>query len=245
MIIVILLSFWFVPKIANFIIEKINYCEWESTRYDWECYKKIIECSIEFWSWEKEYIEKWLYSECIVTSCMEWYIIQENSCTIEIPKNPREYIDYIMEKWQLGKDYEVIIPEKPWPQITSQYANINSQSIIDYIVKHQTKHTRTIPAWITNWYIMFVTTKEINKDRKLFLWLRDANRWTINKTESLDRYWPNEYVYNMRSIPQLSDSWLQPFTTNLFRELQNRKLSVIWVVWESNNRVEKIVIVRK
>lgn len=185
--------------------------------------------------------------------CGNGYIMKLNICVPdahEIPTEPRAYIDYVIKNgiwYWTWRDYIIFTPHMPQPSIQSKFWWVNNDEILKYIADYSKEHTFDLPDWVNGWYIMFTTKKELWAwiYDNLFLAIGEMNKWVIKKNESLSPYNPNEYLYDLTSIPQVSDISKRSYITNILNFVVKWKLSVTWVVWEQWNEVEKITIVFK
>lgn len=140
--------------------------------------------------------------------------------------------------WVRGKDFISIVPNSQ-PNIFWETSDENNEVMRQYLSKYRSEFT--MPAWKTEWYIIFITTKQIAGDRDMYLWLRWKTEWYIHKNKSLEQDQKNWYIYNIGEIP-VSDwtSW-----KNLFKLSSNWKLQIGAFVAETDNKIEKIIMVFK
>lgn len=135
-----------------------------------------------------------------------------------------------------GKDFISIVPYSQ-PNITSETKDGNNPIMWKYLSKYKTEFT--IPSDKTNWYIIFVTSKKIAKDRDMFLWIRWKTDWEIHKDESLATKRENRYLYDMKKVPVAKYKYWR----DLFALSINWKIQIWAFVWETDNKVEKIIMV--
>ena len=162
-------------------------------------------------------------------------LIETTGWAIPIPDNPRDYIDYIMQYGQQGKDYFVIYPDKQ-PNITSSNKAENNNILWQYAYNYR----YSVDLWDIKWgYIMFTTKRPVKDNRSLFLAIDGSSKGALSMSTKEDGYYDNEYLYSIRSIK----AWW--YTLNLLDYIINSKLIIWWYIGESWNGIEKITIVKK
>lgn len=164
-----------------------------------------------------------------------WNII--NTWNIEnIPTDVRWYLDYMIKYWTSDVDYFSRVPE--WqPNLNSSIWSDNNIIMHDYLNKNRIKFN--IPNTAKKWYIMFVTSSKVPNDKNIFIWVDWKTIWRLDKNNiPLETYNSNEYLYELDNL-LLIGNWWYKFTKNLWN---NPTLSINAVVWQSNNKVEKIII---
>lgn len=220
-------------------------CSENQVVFEWSCYDKKVSCVVEHWSWEKIW-EWWSYSVCVPTVCDKRYKKEGSSCVINIPSEPRKYIDYMMTNGVTWEDFVIITPVD-WLNITSPSSDVNNERMYDYLYSNQKEHQVSIPNWVKEWYIMITTKEEIWywANDKLFLWVDEKITGIVDRSKSYTPYAPNEYIFDMTSVPQLTNWWQRSYITNILNYANNGKVSVVWIVSPSWNSVEKITIVFK
>ncbi len=166
--------------------------------------------------------------EILTWSTNTWVII-------EPPSEPRLYLEYIIQYGIWWVDYIAKTPTDQ-PAMNSKYWNENTAKMHDYLYKNRIKFD--IPTTDKQWYIMFVTLKPVSNISNIFLWVDGSTIWWLDKKEVLSVENKKEYLYKLDQISLIGNndyhfskdlSW----KTNIF---------INAVVWESNNKIEKIII---
>ncbi len=186
--------------------------------------------------------QTWTTYTWIVSS---WYICDwvENCLTdfswnkVEIPDDPRTYIDYIKKNWKPGVDYFIIQPN-PQPIIRSKDKDQNNSVMYNYFATNRPAVSLKKPVY---WYIMFVTKTGIPDNRDLLLWINWSSKGQIlrNNKLALPVFNENEYLYDFRALP------LAIGTKDINTYIVSWKLVINWFVWESGNWIKEIWIVLK
>lgn len=175
------------------------------------------------WSWNV--LSSWNFGAINIVEQFAW------DYTISIWENIEEAIN----SWVRWKDFISIVPTQQ-PNI-NQSKDENNKLIRTYLSKNRSEFT--IPETKTDWYIIFVTSKEIVNDRWLFLGVRWKTEWEADKSKFIDIEKSNWYVYDMKKVfIGNHKNWL-----NLFDLSRNLKIQVWGVVSEENNKVEKIIMI--
>ena len=165
---------------------------------------------------------------------LTWWVAIDTWVCIPIPEDPREYLEYIMEDWEWGVDYIVATPTNQ-PKMNSKLWAENNEEMHQYI--HRNRIRFDFDSKGKSWYIMFITTKAIPQSRNLFLWVDGVTIGWLDKKESLPTYAPNEYLYELNHIKY---SWAT--NKSNYKDLSHSPISINAVVWQANNKVEKIII---
>lgn len=154
---------------------------------------------------------------------------------IEIPQDPRTYLDYIVQYGSWWIDYISIAPINQ-PSMSSKVGSDNTKRMHDYLYKNRIKFD--IPSLDKQWYIIFVTSKPVSNISNIFLWVDGLNIWRLNKKASLPTENPNEFLYKLDEIPMIwnNDYRFSPDFS------WKKTIYINAVVWESNNKVERIIL---
>ena len=97
-----------------------------------------------------------------VSEYSTWYIPIDTWVCIPIPEDPREYLEYIMDEWEWWVDYIVSTPTSQ-PKMDSKNWSENTEEMHQYIHKNRIKFE--FDSQWKEWYIMFITTKQIPQSR--------------------------------------------------------------------------------
>ena len=146
-----------------------------------------------------------------------------------------ENIEEAINSWVRWKDFVSIVPAQQ-PNIDKS-KDENNKLIRTYLSKYKSEFI--IPQTKTDWYIVFVTSKEIADDRWLFLGIRWKTEGETKKSKFINIWKSNWYVYNMKNV------WVGNYKNwlNLFDLSRNWKIQVWGVVSENGNKVEEIMMV--
>lgn len=175
------------------------------------------------------------------SAVLTWEVITwDQEITIESATDPRSYLDYLLENGEAWKDYIVAIPQNQ-PRMNSKTWAVNTQEMHTYI--HQNRITFDILNTEKTAYVMFVTTKALSKAVNLFVGIDWKTVGWIDKKQRLETEAANEHLYELCDLKLIgnksyhfSASWLCK------RGKPKNKISLNAVVWEANNKVEKIII---
>lgn len=186
---------------------------------------------------------EWQYSDIKYPEDTTWATIEQQTITwesitwtiIDIPTDPRTYFDYIIEYGSWWIDYISIAPTNQ-PLMNSKAWSENTSRMHDYLYKNRIKFD--IPTTDKQWYIMFVTSKPVSNISNIFLWVNGSTIWWLNKKESLSVENKNEYLYKLNHIPLIGNN-----DYNFPKDLSwKTNIYINAVVWESDNKIEKIII---
>lgn len=154
---------------------------------------------------------------------------------IEPPKEPRLYLDYIIQYWSWWIDYIIKSPTNQ-PDMSSKAWSENTKRMHDYLYNNRIKFN--IPKTNKKWYIMFVTSKPISNISNMFLWIDGLTIWWLDKKKSLSVDNQNEYLYKLNEISLIGNNDYR-FSKDLSWK---SNVFINAVVGETNNKVEKIII---
>lgn len=154
---------------------------------------------------------------------------------IELPTDPRTYLDYIIQYGSWWVDYISIAPTNQ-PSMSSKVGSDNTASMHDYLYKNRIKFD--IPSLDKQWYIMFVTSKPVSNISNIFLWVDWSTIWRLNKRASLPTENQNEFLYKLDEMPLIwnNDYRFSPDFS------WKKTIYINAVVWEANNKVERIIL---
>lgn len=152
---------------------------------------------------------------------------------VEVPNDPRLYLEYIIEYWTGGEDYIAFSPTNQ-PDMSSQAWGENTTKMHKYI--HENRIVFNLPDTKKQWYILFITTRKLKWISNLFLWVDGKTIWWLDKNDSITKD-TNEYLYPLNNIAILWNGG-----RSMPQDLSKWPLSLNAVVGESNNKVEKIII---
>ena len=185
-----------------------------------------------FLFWENDNIN---ISDTPWAETLTWQNINNETWTIiEIPEDPRMLLDYLLEYWSWWIDYIVATPTDQ-PKMGWSTSS-NNKIMHNYLYNNRIKFC--IPNTSREWYIMFITTYPINKNSNIFFWLNWTTIWWIDKTKTLYTENKNEFLFQLN---HLSLIWNNNY--HFYKDLSNNNtLFLNAVVWESWNKVEKIII---
>lgn len=159
-----------------------------------------------------------------------------NNTIEEIPSDVMGYYTYILEKGGEGVDYIQKTP-KPQPNLNAKISTDNNVRMHDYLYKNQIVFQ--IPATSKKAYIMFITTSPVAKDKNIFVGLDGKTiGWLDKNNLPIETYEKNQYLYELNNLLLVGNNWYK-FSKDLSWP---RGLYLNAVVWEANNKVEKIVI---
>lgn len=160
-----------------------------------------------------------------------WVIVNSGDVVIETFELEREYLDYIMEHWEAWVDFFVATPTDQ-PNLKWKTSQENNEKMWSYLSNN--KILFDLPNTDKQWYIMFITSKKVPENRDIFLWVDWKTVWHIRKEKSLTTKTDNEYLFQLDSIPIV---WYQKtWDENVYGKSLNA------VVWQANNKIEKIII---
>lgn len=166
-----------------------------------------------------------------------WMIESWAMIEIEIPNNPRELLDYQIEYWTWWEDYIVATPTPEQPKINAKTSAENNEKMHKYL-----RNNRIIFDIDTTrqWYIMFITQKPIKNITNIFFGLDWTTIGRLDK-KGVDRViteHENEFLYPLDHIDLIWNNNYRFTAETTWKE----KLSINAVVWEDNNKIEKIII---
>ncbi len=165
-------------------------------------------------------------------SIITWEIIS----TWEIvPADARWYIDYILKKWTVWKNFFIINPV-PQPVIHWSTPAENNKVLFEYVYRYRSKITLNKNAW---WYILITLNKPLQNNREVFLAINWYSKWALSKKLSKAVYDETEFLYNIKGIPA---GW---YNISLLDYLDHWYLDLWWFVSESWNWIKQITIVLK
>ena len=170
----------------------------------------------------------WANIEILTWTSDTWVII-------EPPNEPRLYLEYLIQYWSWWIDYIVKTPTNQ-PAMNSKYWSENTAKMHTYI--HENRIKFEIPQIDKQWYIMFVTSRQVSNIGNIFLWVNGSTIWWLDKKESLSVENKNEYLYKLNHISLIGNNEYR------FRKDLSWKSTIFInaVVWESDNKIEKIII---
>jgi len=144
-------------------------------------------------------------------------------------------VDYELQYWINWKDYFEIYVQ--W-QTELEWQTLNDRNLV--MRKYLDKYKYSVNIWdIKSFYIMFTTRKPISKDKKLFLWLEWVSKWAINMENKYDTDYDNQYLFDSDHF----SAWGYPI---IFKNhIPDWKIILWWYVWEKDNTITKITIVKK
>lgn len=154
---------------------------------------------------------------------------------IEPPSDPKSYLDYIIKYWTWWLDYIAISPTNQ-PNMSSHAWSENTKRMHTYI--HENRIKFDIPITDKQWYIMFITSNPISNISNIFLWIDGITIWWLNKKESLSSDSKKEFLYKLNEISLIGNNNYH-FSKNLSWK---PNIYINAVIWESNNKIEKIII---
>lgn len=161
---------------------------------------------------------------------------ENETWSIEIPENPRDYLSYLLDHWVEWTDYIIAnLPKQPI--IYSSDKKDNNRLKDAYIAR--TKSVFTLPETTKKGYVLFVVNGGVSVNRDLFIGIDWATKWAIRKDKSLPvaEYW--EYLYRMDNIILAGQNGK---SINLYNFAKNNQLWLNAFVWESGKYIEKIII---
>lgn len=175
----------------------------------------------------------WTISEILTETIPEtWW----NSSLEEIPSDVMGYYTHILEKGVEGVDYIQKTPN-PQPNLNAKISTDNNVRMHDYLYKNQIVFQ--IPATSKKAYIMFITTSPVAKDKNIFVGLDGKTiGWLDKNNLPIETYEKNQYLYELNNLLLVGNNWYK-FSKDLSWP---RGLYLNAVVWEANNKVEKIII---
>ena len=171
------------------------------------------------------------------TDTITWDKINTSWVIIEIPSNPRDLLDYQIEYGEWWIDYIVATPI--WqPNINSKTSKENNEKMHNYL--YNNRITFDIKDTSRQWYIMFVTSKPIKSISNIFIWLDWSTIWWLDKdsTNRTKTKKENEFIYPLNNLDLIwnNNYHFHPSLT------WKKTISINAVVWEDNNKIEKIII---
>ena len=161
--------------------------------------------------------------------------IYEGSTSV-IPPDVIGFYTYILKNWEKGVDYIQKIPN-PQPNMNSKISTDNNVKMHDYLYKNQIVFN--MPSTNKKGYIMFITTNPVSKDKNIFFGLNGKTiGWLDKNNIPLETYEKNQYLYELNNLLLVGNNWYR-FSKDLS---WIKELHLNAVVWEANNKVEKIII---
>lgn len=186
---------------------------------------------------------EWQYSSIKYPEDTTWATIEQQTTTwenitwtiIDIPRDPRTYLDYLIQYGSWWIDYISIAPTNQ-PAINSKAWSENTARMHDYLYKNRIKFD--IPSLDRQWYIMFVTSQPVSNISNIFLWVDGSTIWRLDKKQSLLVENQNEFLYKLDVISLIgNDDYHFP------EDLSWKKsIYINAVVLENNNKIEKIIL---
>ena len=159
-----------------------------------------------------------------------------DNLTSIIPSDVIGYYTYILEHWERDVDYIQKIPNQQ-PNMNARISTDNNVKMHDYLYKNQIVFK--IPSTNKKGYIMFITTNPVSKDKNIFFGLNGKTIGWIDKNNiPFETYEKNQYLYELNNLLLVGNGWYR-FSKDLS---WIKKLHLNAVVWEANNKVEKIII---
>jgi len=200
----------------------------------------VVVASTYFFTWKKiSQIESNVNH--LINETSTWATIEQQTWStntwvvIELPTDPRTYLDYIIQYGSWWVDYISIAPTNQ-PSMSSKVGSDNTSSMHDYLYKDRIKFD--IPSLDKQWYIMFVTSKPVSNISNIFLWVDWSTIWRLNKRASLPTENQNEFLYKLDEMPLIwnNDYRFSPDFS------WKKTIYINAVVWEANNKVERIIL---
>ncbi len=231
--------FWlFITSVVLFVL-LIIYLKSKWYKSYWKIWFLLFSVSITLW------LSNWILKHYSDNTSNQWtWYIEETTGAINIVEQFAwdytisiwENIEEAINSWVRGKDFISIVPTEQ-PNINQETKTDNNKIIRTYLSKYKSEFI--IPETKTNWYVIFVTSKEIIDDRWLFLGVRWKSEWEMKKSKFIDIGKPNWYAYDMKNV------WVGNYKNwlNLFDLSRNWKIQVWGVVSENGNKVEEIIMV--
>lgn len=157
-----------------------------------------------------------------------------------IPDDPRGFVNYMLNNWQLNKDY---FSADIYPQPITHWdtRQENNNLLFPYIWKY--RYQFPVPNNKDKWYLLITLKRALAKNREVFLAIDWSSIWPLIIKKSEDVRDETEYLYPMENIPARWNKW--EYTTNLFKRINNWILTLWWFVSESGNGIKNITIVLK
>lgn len=186
---------------------------------------------------------EWQYEKIEYPTDTTWATIEQQTTTwesitwitIEIPDDPRTYLDYIIQYGSWWVDYISIAPTNQ-PSMSSKAGNENTARMHDYLYKNRIRFD--IPSLDKQGYIMFVTSKPVSNISNIFLWVDWLTIWRLNKKASLPTENQNEFLYKLNEIHLI---WNNDYRFS--KDFSWKKsIYINAVVWEANNKIERIIL---
>lgn len=149
----------------------------------------------------------------------------------------RELLNYQLENWEWWKDYIIVTPNPEQPKINAKTSAENNERMRSYIWNNRITFDINTER---KWYIMFVTTKQIKNSTNIFFWLDWKTIGRLDKTSQnkIDTEYENEFLYPLDHIDLVWNNNYRFTAETTWKD----KLSINAVVWEDNNKIEKIII---
>lgn len=193
-----------------------------------------------FWFNTRPIINTWILQDTSSWAIITWtqytWII-ETGAVLEKPENARELLDYQIEYWEWWKDYIIVTPTPEQPKINAKTSAENNEKMHKYL-----RNNRIIFNIDTTrqWYIMFITQKPIKNITNIFFWLdwKTIGRLDKKSENRIITEYVNEFLYPLDHIDLIWNNNYRFTAETTWKE----KLSINAVVWEDNNKIEKIII---
>lgn len=203
-----------------------------------------------FWHWFSSRVINFV--EKLVPSVTTWTIsdIQNSTWTVEInepnvftweagvymeiPNNPRDYLDYLLEYWTWWYDYFVSTPSNQ-PNMNSQASTENTSIMHNYIHKNRIRFD--LGNQNKKWYIIFLTKIPVSNISNIFLWVDWKTIWWLDKNKRILTQQENEFMYELDKVYLIWNNNYH-FSENLNKPV----ISINAVVWQADNKIEKIII---
>lgn len=165
-----------------------------------------------------------------------WAIWNNNTwIVIEPPVDPRLYLDYLLQYGSWWIDYIAISPTNQ-PNMNSRAWSENTNRMHEYLWNNRIRFN--IPDTDKQWYILFITSNPPSNISNIFLWVDGSTIWRLNKNKSLSVENKNEFLYKLNEISLIGNNNYY-FIKNLEWK---PNIYINAVVWESGNKIEKIII---
>lgn len=170
----------------------------------------------------------WANIEISTWSTGTWVII-------EPPTDPRLYLEYLIQYGSWWIDYIAKTPTNQ-PKMDSRYGNENTTEMHNYLYTNRINFH--IPTQEKQWYVLFITSKSVSNISNIFLWVNGSTIWRLDKKKSLSVENKNEFLYKLNDISLIGNN-----NYHFSKDLSwKANIYINAVVWESDNKIEKIII---
>ena len=174
-------------------------------------------------------------TQCLVVSCNKRYVLENNRCNLNKSLDPRAYIDYIRDLWELWVDYFVLKPS-PQPLFDGKSKEENNAILFDYLRRQ--KSEIKVPADAKGGYIMFVLERPLMNDYDIFFGIDGKSQWPLIKSKTLARSNNNEYLYLLTG---LAIAGRDPYP-NMIQMAKWNNIFIWWVLEGNGNSITEVVI---